>query len=115
MEYIFGIVQRYGGVEREIVKTKGDHHTNLEGYQIVESEYEDRHITDTFLVLEKYHSAEDAEGNCYDWYYISDHNRDTDRFEPQKEDLLTQDDEARSMIVDHEYRMTLIELGIMEV
>lgn len=115
MEYVFGVVQRYGDVEREIVRTKGDRHSDLAGRQVVEREYGDRFVTDTFYVTGKYHSAEDAEGNCYDWYYISDHNRDTDRFEPQKEEMLVQNDEARAMIVDHEYRMTLIELGIMEV
>lgn len=92
MEYIFGTVQRYDGVEREILKTKDIEHTNLIGRQITERDFSDRHITETFEIQEKYFSAEDAEGNCYDWYYITNHNRDTDRYEPQKDKIQSQID-----------------------
>ena len=31
------------------------------------------------MVVEKTHSAEDGEGNCYDWYTIDKHFRTIDR------------------------------------
>lgn len=89
MEYIFGTKTKFGN-EKPILKTKGtkeEGHTNLTGYQTVNREYADRYITDTFKVVEKYHTDEDTEGNCYDWYYIENPYRDTDMFTPQKENI----------------------------
>ena len=36
-------------------------------------------------MVKKYHSAEDAEGNCYDWYTIDRHNRVIDKTKLVKE------------------------------
>ena len=74
-EYVFGTEE-----SREILKTKGDTHSSLEGYQEVVREYLDQTITDRFRVVKKTNSAEDEEGNCYDWYIIDNHYRDTDKF-----------------------------------
>ena len=76
MEYIFG-TNDYTG--KETLKTKGDAHTNLTGFCQTVREYEDSTITDSFRVVEKTGSSEDAEGNCYDWYIIDSHNRNNDK------------------------------------
>ena len=52
----------------------------------MKQEYPDQNVIDSFRVLRKYDSQEDAEGNCYDWYEISDHYRVQDR-EPMVEAL----------------------------
>lgn len=72
MEYVFGH-NHYAGIETLL--TKGSEHTDLKGFQEVFREYEDADITDSFFVVEKSKSAEDAEGNCYDWYVIDRHNQ----------------------------------------
>ena len=45
----------------------------------IKLDYPDCSVSDSFLVGEKYKSKEDVEGNCYDWYYISNHNRIIDK------------------------------------
>lgn len=77
MEYVFGTKR-----DREVLKTKGSIHTNLKGYCQVIAEYPDQIITDNFCAIRKYQSAEDAEGNCYDWYEIKDHYRYIDKYSP---------------------------------
>jgi len=74
MEYVFGTKG-----EMEVLKVKGDAHTDLTGFQQVERVYPDQTITDTFRVVRKLDSQEDGEGNCYDWYEIDRHNRTVDR------------------------------------
>lgn len=81
MVYVFGSVRR-NGVNVENLKTIGETHSNLSGRECVERKFPDAHMTDTFYVKEKYRSDEDAEGNCYDWYVISDHNHYEDKFTP---------------------------------
>ncbi len=76
MEYVFG-ADSYSGVE--ILRTKGNEHTNLEGFAEWVQEYSDSTITDTFRVIRKTKSDEDEEGNCYDWYEIDRHNRIIDK------------------------------------
>lgn len=76
MEYVFG-TDSYGGVET--LRTKGSEHTDYEGFVEVVQEYSDSTITDTFHVIRKFESDEDAEGNCYDWYEIDRHNRIVDK------------------------------------
>lgn len=76
MEYIFG-ANSYSGVKTLL--TKGNEHTDLNGFTETVREYEDSTITDTFRVVRKTDSKEDAEGNCYDWYEIDNHNRIIDK------------------------------------
>jgi hypothetical protein len=59
----------------ENLKTVGDAHSDLSGYIQTVREYADSTITDRFRITEKYRSDEDAEGNCYDRYVISEHYR----------------------------------------
>ena len=74
MEYVFGT---QGDVE--VLKTKGDTHTDLTGFHSVERAYPDQTITDNFHIYRKLDSQEDAEGNCYDWYEIDHHYRVADK------------------------------------
>ncbi len=80
MEYVFGTNRN-----KEVLKTKGDTHTNLTGYHEVVREYPDQTITDNFRIVAKTHSDEDSEGNCYDWYEIDHHYRITDKSKPINE------------------------------
>lgn len=82
MEYVFGTEG-----EKEVLKTKGSHHTDLTGYREVEHIYPDQTITDHFRVVRKLNTADDAEGNCYDWYEIDRHYRTEDRTGPVKEQV----------------------------
>lgn len=38
-------------------------------------------------MLEKYDSSEDGEGNCYDFYYVDQHNRTVDNYLPNREKI----------------------------
>lgn len=82
MEYVFGTEG-----EIEVLKTKGDTHTDLTGYQQVVQEFPCEKITDNFRVVRKNGSSEDGEGNCYDWYEIDRHYREIDRTPPILEAL----------------------------
>ena len=105
MEYTFGKDERK---QSEVLRTKGDTHINLKGFCETVQKYPDCTITDSFFVVRKYHSAEDAEGNCYDWYTIDKHNRIIDRTPPLKEtEALTLE-----LAADHEERLCMMELGI---
>lgn len=82
MEYVFGTVRRNGELV-ESLRTKGDEHTDMIDVQSVVEKYTDRIITHNFIIVEKYRSDEDIEGNCYDWYIIRNHNRYDDMFTQQ--------------------------------
>lgn len=76
MEYIFG---HHNESSHETLRTKGAVHTDLQGFCETVREYDDSTITDSFFILEKYRTAEDTAGMCYDWYTIDKHNRTIDR------------------------------------
>ncbi len=77
MEYVFGTKG-----EVEVLKVKGDGHSNLTGYHQIERVYPDQAITDNFRIVRKLDSKEDAAGNCYDWYEIDHHYRAADKTGP---------------------------------
>lgn len=77
MIYVFGTKG-----EVEILKTKGDAHSDLTGYHQVERTYPDQVITDSFRIVRKIDSQEDTDGNCYDWYEIDRHFRTADKTGP---------------------------------
>lgn len=105
MEYTFGKDERK---QSEVLRTKGDTHTDMSGFCEIVREYQDCTITDSFFVMRKNQSSEDAEGNCYDWYTIDKHNRIIDRTPPLKEtEALTLE-----LAADHEERLCMMELGI---
>ena len=66
----------------EVLKVKGDSHTDLTGYHQLEQEYPDQTVTDSFRIVRKLDSGTDAEGRCYDWYEIDRHNRTIDKSAP---------------------------------
>lgn len=74
MEYVFGIQGKI-----EVLKTKGEAHTDLAGFQQIERVYSDQNIIDNFRVVQKIKSSEDSDGNCYDWYEIDRHYRERDK------------------------------------
>ena len=82
MEYVFGTAG-----EVEILKTKGLSHTDLTGYHQVERIYPDQTISDNFRIVRRLKSADDAEGNCYDWYEIDRHYRVVDKTGPLAEQV----------------------------
>lgn len=77
MEYVFGVQG-----EIEVLKTKGDAHTDLSGFQQTVQEFPGEKITDNYRVVRKIDSTEDGDGNCYDWYEIDRHYREIDRTGP---------------------------------
>lgn len=91
MEYVFGTDHK-----KETLRTKGDTHTNLEGFHEIVRKYPDQTITDRFCIVRKKNSEEDGEGNCYDWYEICNHYRFTDKTRPFQEAL----DEAKMKLED---------------
>ncbi|MBQ7563929.1 MAG: hypothetical protein IJT16_08065 [Lachnospiraceae bacterium] len=80
MEYVFGNTG-----SKKTLKTKGDSHTDLIGFHQLRRDYDDQTIIDEFRILKKIKTAEDSEGNCYDWYEIDSHYRITDKFTPNRE------------------------------
>lgn len=80
MEYVFGTKG-----EVEVLKVKGDAHTDLTGFHQIVREYPDQTITDNFRVVRKLESKEDGSGACYDWYEIDHHFRVTDKTGPLAE------------------------------
>ena len=87
MEYVFGTKG-----DKEVLKTKGQTHSNLSGYHQLERKYPDQTVTDSFRIVQLLESKEDTEGNCYDWYEIDHHYRDTDKFTAKSEALQEQID-----------------------
>ena len=77
MEYVFGTEG-----EVEILKVKGDTHTDLTGFQQVEQTYPDQTVSDSFRIVRKLDSGTDGEGRSYDWYEIDHHNRTIDKSAP---------------------------------
>lgn len=89
MKYIFGITKK--GIEN--LKTTGER-TNYSGEIQLVTEYDDAIITDSCEIVEKYCSAEDIEGNCYDWYEVANHNRHIEHkeFETPKDEIIISDE-----------------------
>lgn len=74
MEYIFGV-----DGDKEILKTIGKEHTDFSGFLNVSREKGGVTIIDRCKIVALVRSDEDAEGNKYDWYEVSDHYRYEDR------------------------------------
>ncbi len=105
MEYVFGT-----NGKMETLKVKGSAHTDLTGFHQIEQKYPDQTVTDRFRIVRQLNSAEDVEGNCYDWYEIDRHYRTVDK----TRSLVAQAEDTDAMLVDQEYRLTLLELGLAE-
>lgn len=103
----------------EILKTKGDTHTNLTGYHEIGRTYQDQTITDSFRVVRKMDSKEDEEGNCYDWYEIDRHYRVVDKTGPVVEALAEARAELENALCEQdtaaEERLAAIEDALCEL
>ena len=77
----------------ENLKTIGER-TNYSGEIQLVAEYDDAIITDNCEIVSKYYSAEDSEGNCYDWYEVLNHNRTIEyrEFEETEGDMILNDE-----------------------
>lgn len=107
MEYVFGNITKKD-VQHQVLKTIDNKHSDLSGKFINTKKYDDTVISDSCEIIEKYHSSEDIEGNCYDWYLIKNHNRTIDkiiRFVDVPKDI-------KNQIID-EYTLDLIEQGVL--
>ena len=82
MEYVFGTKE-----DKEVLRTKGNSHSKLDGFHQLVREYPDQTVTDSFRIVGKIDRAEDGDGNCYDWYEIDHHIRYTDKFTPKREEI----------------------------
>lgn len=111
MDYVFGTVRRNGHLYKRLT-TKDKEHSRLSGYVTIVRKYPDNEITDSFKVVEHYKAAKDGEGNCYDFYIIEEHYRSEDKFTPQKKLIQETMSDADAMAIDHELRLTLLELGV---
>lgn len=114
MEYIFGTK---GGAE--ILKTKGDRHSDLTGYHQVEHIYPDQTIVDFFRIVEKIFTDSDVEGNFYDWYEIDHHYRTVDKSGKVAEEANRRFGETENAICEldgtTDQRMSAIEDAICEL
>lgn len=103
----------------EVLKTKGDAHTSLTGYHQVERAFPDQTITDTFRVVRKLKSAEDAAGNRYDWYEIERHYRMVDKSGPVAEraakDAAALEDAMCEQDAVNDERMSALEDAVCEL
>lgn len=82
MEYVFGTNNG-----KEILKTKGDIHSDMTGYQETVREFPRETITDNYRIVRKIDSQEDMGGNCYDWYEIDHHYRVIDASQSALEEI----------------------------
>lgn len=103
----------------EVLKTKGDAHTDLTGFHQIVHEYPDQTITDNFRVVRKLNSKEDAEGSCYDWYEIDRHYRVTDKTGPLVEQIANNATSAEDAICEldagYDERITTVETALCEL
>ncbi len=98
MEYIFGD-DPYK--QLKTLRTKQpENHSELEGYITVVHEYPDQTITDSFRIVEKYHTDEDTAGNCYDWYYIDQYYRYVDPKDALRKDYTQKIDTCETAMCD---------------
>ena len=114
MEYVFGTKGRI-----EVLKTKGDHHTDLTGYHQLEREYPDQTITDSFRVVRRLRSAEDAEGRCYDCTRSTATTGLTDKTGPLAEQAAKSAAEMQDALCEQDAatdeRLTTIETALCEL
>lgn len=114
MEYVFGTEG-----EIEVLKTKGDSHTDLTGFQQTVQEFPGEKITDNYRIVRKIGGGEDSEGNCYDWYEIDRHYREIDRTGPivqqAKDDAAATENAICELDAGYDERISEIENALCEL
>ena len=115
MEYVFGYTKR-NGVIHENLKTISDTYSELKDYIETVRKYTDSVITDKFRIVDHYHSEEGDDGLFYDWYIIDNHWRNVDKFSSERLIALeeTTNDVILEILADHEYRISLAEIGFTD-
>ena len=111
MEYIFGYEKKHGEVLKVI---DPDDVTLFMGHCVIEREYEDQIITDSFFVEKQIRYKEDFAGNKYAWYTISHHYRYADKF---KSDIIVTEREITDYdlaMLEAEQTITDGDLAMME-
>ena len=81
-QYLFGHEN-----DMAMLETIGAEHTDLRGFVSVTVRTDVDETTHSCTILEKYRSAEGIDGLCYDWYFIDNYFRDTDRTPAIRGDL----------------------------
>lgn len=114
MEYIFGY-EYFDGVNIDTVKTVGSNHSDLSGMITIERKYSDSNINDTFKVVRKIRTADDDDGNCYDWYEIKWRSRYIDYFTPIKDQIMPYTETKTAYIGDTEVTFMTDKTGNLTV
>lgn len=105
MEYIFG-PSTYKRKDTLVLKTKGSEHTDLSGPFSISLSYSDCTIHHSCNIIDHYHTAEDSEGNCYDWYRIDNYTHRIELAEIERDKLNEEIDALTNdcgMLVDKLY------------
>lgn len=113
MEYVFGTVQRAGGVV-ETLKTFGESHTSFDGHCVIERSFTDQILTDTFDVVDHYRT-DDVAGVAYDWYTITNHYQSGDKFTAQSPAIWQNITDMEIEQMAQEQAITDHDIAIMEL
>ena len=114
MDYVYGSKKTPEG-DVEILETIGDTHSNLTGRNTITRHYDDRNITDTFVVDRRYRTITADDGTCYDWYYIKDHSRDTDWYKPGIVKTEQEITDQHLALMEAEQTITDLDIRVMEL
>lgn len=91
----------------------------MTGFHQIEQTYPDQTITDSFRIVRKLGSNEDAEGNCYDWYEIDHHYRVADKTGPIVQQIVeneaTMENLACELDTEMDERISAIENAVCEL
>lgn len=112
MTYTFGHHSNF-----ETLNTKSNKAKNLVGFHTLIRETDVDTTIDHFRVIRKMSEQTDAEGNVYEKYEITDHYREVDKTPPLNRRIAAAESagaDEDALSVDHELRLTMLELGINE-
>lgn len=102
----------YQDTNYDVCRTASPEQTNLTGVQWIERRTEDAVYSDRFHVIEKIKSVYDKESKLwYDFYSIDRHTQSVDYTPKFKTDIDEISANTDEMLVNQEYRLTLLELG----
>lgn len=91
----------------------------MTGFHQIEQTYPDQTITDSFRIVQKLDSKEDAEGNCYDWYEIDHHYRVADKTGPLARQAVENAVAAETALCEldagYDERMSAVEVALCEL
>ena len=87
-QYVFGTVKQQGR-ERRVVRVKGPEAPELtdDVFYTAEEVSDDMYVSHEFRVGECFKRDEDAEGNHYAWYYVTEYSRTIDKSPGMKAEI----------------------------